>query len=162
MLSKLGEGKEIVAQRVYSKTFYGNEYKPSGRIRTPTICDGDHPLVSIALLHAWKPFTKSRWDEQTLKKLASYASKRASMYDLNKLCRIFEHTEHTEGNDLREALLLLKHIVERERLSSFMMPYRMHTAFQNKDLKHILKSFKLKVGGNRGELVERLFDRLYK
>ena len=73
-----------------------------------------------------------------------------------------EHTEHTEGNDLREALLLLKHIVERERLSSFMMPYRMRTAFQNKDLKHILKSFKLKVGGNRAELVERLFDRLYK
>ena len=161
VLPKLGEGKEIVAQHVYSKTFYGNEY-PSGRIRTPTICDGDHPLVSIALLHAWKPFTKSRWNEQTLKKLASYASKRASMYDLNKLCRIFEHTEHTEGNDLREALLLLKHIVERERLSSFMMPYRMRTAFQNKDLKHILKSFKLKVGGNRAELVERLFDRLYK
>ena len=162
VLAKLEKGEEIVAQHVYSKTFYGNKFKPSGRIRSPTICDGDHPLVSIALLHAWKRYTKSRWNEQTLKKLASYASKRASMYELSKLRRIFEHTEHTEGNDVREALLLLKHIVERERLSSFMMPYRMRTAFQNKDLKHILKSFKLKVGGNRGELVERLFDRLYK
>ena len=161
VLPKLEKGKKIVAQHVVSKTFYDNKFKPLGRILTPTICDGDHPLVSIALLHACKRFTKSRWNEQTLKKLASYASKRASMYDLNKLCRIFEHTEHTEGNDLREALLLLKHIVERERLSSFMMPYRMRTAFQNKDLKHILKSFKLKVGGNRAELVERLFDRLY-
>ena len=162
VLAKLEKGEEIVVQHVYSKTFYGNKFKPLGRIRSPTICDGDHPLVSIALLHAWKRYTKSRWNEQTLKKLASYASKRASMYELNKLRRIFEHTEHTEGNDLREALLLLKHIVERERLSSFMMPYRMRTAFQNKDLKHTLKSFNLKVGGNRAELVERLFDRLYK
>jgi len=158
VLAKLEKGEEIVAQYVYAKTIYWND-TPSGRIRSPTICDGDHPLVSIALLHAWKRFTKSRWNEQTLKKLASYASKRAGMYEVKKLCRIFEDAEH---NDSREALLLLKHIVERERLSSFMMPHRMRTAFQNKDLKHILKSFKLKVGGNRAELVSRLLDRLYK
>ena len=157
VLATLGKGEKIATERCWTKTFYDNKFKPSGRLCTPSGFIARNALLVIAVMHAWGRFTGSRWDTEKLNKLREHVT---SPVKVEKgVCMILRQAEH---NDAREALQFLSSIVERQELSRALKQIAWDWAsFLNKDLKDTLKRFGKKVGGNRAQLVDRLLDVLY-
>ena len=158
VLATLEKGEKIATERCWTKTFYDNKFKPSGRLCTPSGFIARNALLVIAVMHAWGRFTGSRWDKEKLNKLREHLTSPPVKVEKG-VCIILQQAEH---NDAREALQFLSSIVERQELSRALKRIAWDWAsFLNKDLKDTLKRFGKKVGGNRAQLVDRLLDVLY-